>query len=94
MISFSSLAEITLVQQPTLTKAIERMEKSGLVTRRADPEDGRKVLVEATTRGIDMVRALFPAARAHEAQMLAGYDAKDASALKAALRLLIERTGS
>jgi len=90
--TIGELAAITLVQQPTLTKVIDRMERGGLVCRRRDPDDRRRVLVAATDKGRETVAALLQAARTHEASVLAAYDPNEADALKLALRTLIQRT--
>ena len=38
----------------TLTPVLKRLEEAGLVTRRRDPEDERRVLVETTAAGRDL----------------------------------------
>ena len=91
--TISNLARIALLRQPTLTKAVDRMEKLGLVERRSSQTDRRQVLVHITSRGRGAVRGLLRRAKAHEKEMLAGYGAAEALQLKAALRLLIRRLG-
>ena len=39
------------VSQPSMTQLIQRLERQGLVTRLADPEDGRATLVGITAQG-------------------------------------------
>lgn len=39
------------VSQPSMTQLIQRLERQGLVTRLADPEDGRATLVGVTADG-------------------------------------------
>jgi len=91
--TIGELADITLIQQPTLTKLVDRMEGNGLVRRQRDTDDRRRVVVAATASGQEAVAGLLEAARAHEAAVLAGYDRDEAMALKLALRTLIRRTG-
>lgn len=45
------------VQPPAITRTVKALEESGLVLRTADPEDGRKAMVEATERGREIVLA-------------------------------------
>jgi DNA-binding MarR family transcriptional regulator len=90
--TIGTLADITLIQQPTLTKVVDRMAASGLVCRRRDGGDRRKVVVMATETGQATVADLLVSAREHENAVLSGYSNGEASALKAALRTLIERT--
>ncbi|VEI13030.1 MarR family winged helix-turn-helix transcriptional regulator [Trueperella bialowiezensis] len=49
------LMKDTFVSSGTITNRIDRMQKNGLVTRAAAPEDGRVVQVCATPKGIEAV---------------------------------------
>ncbi len=91
--TIGELAAVTLLQQPTLTKVVDRMQRDGLVSRRPEPTDGRRVRVEVTERGRALVADLIPLAQSHEHQVLDGYAPAEARALKTALKTLIERTG-
>lgn len=57
-----NLAQQAAVEQPTMTATIQRMERDGLVTRKANPDDGRSALIALTPTGYerigDMDRAL------------------------------------
>ena len=86
------LAEHCLFKQPTLTRAVERLEKKGLVERRTGDGDKRRVVVRLTRRGKDRVGPLIEAAAEHERELLSGYSTDDAQRLKDALTTLIERT--
>lgn len=46
------------ITQPGMTGLVARLEAAGLVTRRADPTDGRATLVTITPAGSDYMRAL------------------------------------
>ncbi len=90
--TIGDLAEITLIQQPTLTKLIDRMAREDLVRRQPHGQDGRKVVVAIAGRGEALVRKLLPQAKRHETGVLAGYDGDEAATLKRILRTLIART--
>lgn len=47
------LADIEKVSAPSMTRTVGRLVEEGLAERHDDPEDGRRVLVELTTRGRD-----------------------------------------
>jgi len=47
-------SSLLLTSGPVASHSIKRLESAGLVTRRPHPEDGRKVVVEATDRGRDL----------------------------------------
>jgi DNA-binding MarR family transcriptional regulator len=59
----TALAEREAVSQPAMTGLVSRLAAAGLVARRADPSDGRAVLVELTAQG----RALIEDRRARRA---------------------------
>ena len=50
------LAEAAGVSQPTITRALDALQRQGLVTRAASPEDRRCVLVELTAEGRELLR--------------------------------------
>jgi DNA-binding MarR family transcriptional regulator len=50
----SELADLTCVQQATLTKTIDRMTQVGLLERRTDPEDRRVSRIYLTQAGHDL----------------------------------------
>ncbi len=87
----TALAEACLLQQPTMTKVLDRMERDGLVKRQQDGRDRRLVRVSLAPRGETMVGDLLGAARAQEAEVLARHP--DAAAIKDLLRALIARQG-
>lgn len=92
--TIGELAAMTLVQQPTLTKVVDRMAAEGLVLRRPDAADGRRVLVETTAKGAALASELIALARAHEAEVLKAYSRDEAASLKRALRTLVARAGA
>lgn len=87
----TALADACLLQQPTMTKVLDRMEREGLVRRQQDGRDRRLVRVSLAPRGEAMVGELLAAARAHEAEVVARHP--DAAAIKDLLRALIARQG-
>ena len=72
------LAAQSLLTKSGLTRALDRLEKDGLVERRSCPSDKRGYLVVLTSRGRHLLKRAFPGhARAvarHFADPLAGSD--------------------
>lgn len=66
----TQLARIALAEQSRLTRIIVQMEERGLVTRRHDPDDGRRVRVWLTPDGRVLSSKLVADARHHEAELL------------------------
>lgn len=50
------LADAAGVSQPTITRALDALQRQGLVTRAASPADRRCVLVELTAGGRELLR--------------------------------------
>jgi len=80
-----ALAASCLMQQPTMTKLLDRMEQDGLVARR---REGRQTRILLTREGEALATDLIAEARTHEAALLAR-QAEDAPAIKALLRGII-----
>lgn len=52
----SDLAALDHCSQPTMTTQVRRLEDAGMVTRTADPEDARAVLIRITADGVAALR--------------------------------------
>src|ERR1700694_4166705 len=52
----SDLAALDHCSQPTMTMQVRRLEDAGLVSRTADPDDARAVLIRITPAGIETRR--------------------------------------
>lgn len=77
----SELADAVVLSASGLSKLLDRMEESGLVTREADPADARSTLAAITPRGRQVVRRARAAHHAHLqsafGDALVGRDAAD-----------------
>jgi DNA-binding MarR family transcriptional regulator len=78
----SAIAKETAVTPAAVTALIDRLEKRQLVERRADANERRKVLVEATDKTRTLVRATYlPIAQAG-AKMLSRYSIAELTAIR------------
>jgi DNA-binding MarR family transcriptional regulator len=89
--TIGDIAREAIAKQPTVTKAIQRLERSGWVTRHADAADARRTLVYQTPAGRAAVARLLAAAKRHEERVLAPFSEGEVAALKKVLRVLIAR---
>ncbi|HEV7368532.1 MAG TPA: MarR family winged helix-turn-helix transcriptional regulator [Arenibaculum sp.] len=87
----SELARITLYDQPRLTKTLNHMEGAGLVVRRDDEEDRRRVMIHLTEEGRTRIAPLLAAAREHEERFTRKLSPRERASLKFLLKLLVER---
>jgi DNA-binding MarR family transcriptional regulator len=83
------LSAQTHVTSGTMTSRLDRLTERGLVTRAADPEDGRLVRVRLTAAGRTAVDAAFAALVAEERELLAPLSGDAQHRLAATLRELL-----
>lgn len=83
------LADMAIMQQPRMTKILDRLQAEGLVRRAADPGDRRRALIHLTEAGHAKVGPALAAARAHEAGLMAPFSDDERATIKHALDLLI-----
>lgn len=87
----TGLAEACLLQQPTMTKLLDRMVRDGIVKRMPDQRDRRVVRIQMLPRGEQMVRDLLISAKAHESEVMARFPAVDRMQLKQLLRAMLTK---
>ena len=87
----TGLAEVCLLQQPTMTKLLDRMVRDELVRRSQDARDRRVVRVALTPKGETLAEELIRAARQHEAAVIARFPDIGTVEMKAVLRSVLER---
>lgn len=78
------LREITanaLISQPSVSRLVDRMVASGLLTKHADPEDGRGFLLTATEDGVRRFRLVSTAHGRHIAERMAALSPEDLTLL-------------
>ena len=85
----TELAKISLIEQSRLTHIIVQMEKRQLVRRGSDLEDGRRVRIYLTEKGLELANQLVEQAREHEKNLLKALEEGDGARLKPALRALL-----
>ena len=78
-----------MCKQPTLSKAVDRMEAKGWVTRSLSRQDRRVIGVSIDKAGLKVVRPLLVKARELEELELGGISKKEIQVLKKTLRNLV-----
>lgn len=89
----TELAALVLYEQSRLTKVVDQLERRGLVERRGDPADRRRVRVFITRSGQAAVMPLVREAEAHESALLRSLPEREARSIKKSLRVLIRHGG-
>lgn len=90
----TELARYAMIEQSRLTKIIIQMDARGLVKRKSDPKDGRRVRVFLTSQGRELARDLVTDAKAHELELLKSFEAGEGAEIKQTLRALIRHLES
>lgn len=86
-ITQSQLVERLMVEPPTVTKMLQRMEAEGIVERRTDTEDARVSRVFLTPRGRALEQAVAEQWQGVDAQATAGMSVEERMLLR---RLLVQ----
>ncbi|GAA2119013.1 MarR family winged helix-turn-helix transcriptional regulator [Actinomadura napierensis] len=80
------------LKQPALTSLVAKLAAEGLVARRADPSDGRAVLLSLTEEGGRIVRSRHADRVARLARLVAHLDEHERRALADAIPVLVRLT--
>jgi MarR family transcriptional regulator, organic hydroperoxide resistance regulator len=89
-LSIGEIVDATLMEQPTVSRVVARLEKSGLVSRRASTRDSRMALISLTAPGIEVFKQIVPAALRHQDIALDGIGRKEIAQVIATLEKLEE----
>ena len=85
----AQLARRVAIEQPTMVRTIDRMERDGLVARRADPNDRRASRITLTERGWGLRDTLVPLAAGVNATATATLTDDEVETLKRLLAKLV-----
>jgi DNA-binding MarR family transcriptional regulator len=84
----SALADCERIQRPTATRVVARLEAAGLVTRTADPSDGRVSHVAITREGRDLLKRIRTRKTEYLARRLSGLTTAERTTLADAAAIL------
>jgi DNA-binding MarR family transcriptional regulator len=87
-ITLGELAAVERVQPPTITAAVGRLERRGLVRRDVDPGDRRVARVEVTSQGRRLLEESRSRKTAYLERTLAGLDSDERETLERAAAIL------
>ena len=84
-----ALAEESGISKSTLTGVVKTLERLGLAARKPHAVDGRRVLVQATRKGISTMRKIFPRFNEVEALVTRDLSAEEKESLARSLRVML-----
>lgn len=85
----TALAESAMLTSGAMTNRIDRLEEQDLVRRTKDPEDGRKVLVKLTDKGLKLIEGATEARFETAMDALESLSARQRVSLANLLRLVL-----
>lgn len=86
--SLSELAEHQSVSLPTMSNSVTILEERGWAQRRRSPEDRRKVIIEITDEGRQMLQSVHDQAEKRVAEILTGLSDGELQQIEAGLAVL------
>ncbi len=87
------LLETLMLSSGAMTNRIDRLERSGLVARRPDPDDRRGVRVALTDKGKELIGKAITAHVENEARVLDTLSTKEQETLSSLLRKVLTQFG-
>ena len=90
VLSLKQLADMMQVKQSTLSRIVENMVKSKLLSRRYATGDRRRIKIKLTQKGLDRITPLLKRVKGAEKAAEASLGAADSRSLKRILKKLIK----
>lgn len=87
----SELADTLMLSRGGMTSRLDRLERAGLVERRANVDDRRSLLIRLTDAGRALVDEVTTEHVAHEQDLLVDLSARDRQALNRIVRTLLRQ---
>lgn len=82
VLNIGQIADLTLMEQPTVSRVVAQLEGKGGVTRRPSAADARVTEVALTAKGVEAFEHIIPTALRHQQLAFEGFSAKELETLK------------
>jgi len=87
-VSIREIHNCVNLEKPRVSRAVTKLEESGLLAKTVSPRDQRLVELELTEAGLDVLNAIIPEALAFEEGLLSGFSKAEKSQLKTLMQRL------
>jgi DNA-binding MarR family transcriptional regulator len=87
----SSVVDRTAMDKVRVSRSVARLQRLGHITRRTDPEDRRRAILDLTASGLAVYRQVVPLVLAIETELLAELSPEERSTLQSAIAKLEAR---
>jgi DNA-binding MarR family transcriptional regulator len=85
-LNLGSIVELTVMEQPSISRIVTQLEREGLARRKVSREDSRVVYVSLTAAGEKAFEEIYPTAQRHQERALNGFSSKEIDTLTGYLR--------
>ena len=85
------LTHHSLISSGGVSQRLEKLERAGLVTRHIHTDDRRRIDVELTAAGVELIDSILADLMTHEAALLDGLDLSEQKDLRRILKRLLAR---
>ena len=85
------LTHHSLISSGGVSQRLEKLERAGLVTRKIHSDDRRRIDVQLTAAGVELIDSILADLMAHEAALLDGLDPSEQEDLRRILKRLLAR---
>jgi len=92
--NISQIVERTIIEQPTVSRIVDQLERAGLAVRETCHKDSRFVQVQLATAGEKVFRKIYPTAIKHQAHALQGFSQQETETLIGFLERIQGNIGS
>jgi DNA-binding MarR family transcriptional regulator len=82
VLNIGQIADLTLMEQPTVSRVVAQLEGKGGVSRRPSAADARVTEVALTPKGVEAFEHIIPTALRHQQLAFEGFSAKELETLK------------
>lgn len=93
-LTLGRIVDLTVMEQPTVSRIVTQLEAEGLVRRKASEADSRLVIVGLTAAGEKAFRSIYPYAEHHQEVALRGFSRRDIDLLTDYLRRIQANIGA
>lgn len=93
-ISAKQLAAILDLNAVQMTRALTKLQNLGLVSRRTDQRDKRRIVLRLTAKGTDVFQQIIPKALSVEGELMSGFSAAEREQLTGFLKRMEENVAA
>ncbi len=92
-LTLGNIADLTVMEQPSVSRIVTLLEQEGLVRRKISTKDSRFVNVRLTPAGESAFHSIYPTAELHQQRALRGFSEKEVRMLTDFLKRIQANVG-